>query len=65
MILAWRLGDRRLLAASCRKCGKLFQGNAFRYHLRNLRDAKPYIDRRCPDCKWGTKLKGKRNVATG
>jgi hypothetical protein len=62
MNVAWRLGARRLLAASCWKCGKLLPGSAFHYHMRCARDVKPYIDRRCADCKWGTSVKGKRSA---
>lgn len=57
---AWKLGGRALLAASCRRCGKLFPGRVFMRHIRNTKDSVPYIDRRCPDCKWGFKVKGKR-----
>lgn len=60
---AWRLGGRILLAATCLKCGKLFQGNRFGRHVRSIRDRIAYVDRRCPDCKWGAKLKGRKDVA--
>ncbi len=53
------VGHRTLLAASCLGCGKLFPGSAFRYFPRRLNDRRAYIDRRCPNCKWGAKLKGK------
>ena len=54
-----RLGARRLLAATCRKCGGLFPGSAFGYHRRNARDLRAYVDQRCTNCKWGYKVKGK------
>jgi RNase P subunit RPR2 len=54
-----RLGARTVLAASCRKCGKLFQGNVFGYRFRNKRDRFAYIDQRCVNCKWGWRVKGK------
>lgn len=57
---ALALGGRRLLAMSCWRCGKLLPGNKFGYHYRNFKDKRPYVDRRCVDCKWGLKLKGKR-----
>jgi RNase P subunit RPR2 len=57
---AWILGRRTLLAATCRKCKKLLPGSAFGYHLRNMRDKHEYIDRRCTDCKWGIKVKGRQ-----
>ena len=57
-----RLGNRRLLAATCRRCGHLFQGTAFHYHRRNSRDKADYIDQRCPNCKWGSRVKGKRDA---
>lgn len=53
-----RLGNRRLLAATCRKCGKLFSGNVFQWRYRNRRDRLPYIDQRCANCKWGWRVKG-------
>jgi hypothetical protein len=53
----WQLGSRRLLAATCYKCGKLFSGTAYNRHLRNKRDRIPYVDRRCTNCKWGTRAK--------
>jgi len=56
------LGSRRLLAATCWRCGKFLQGNKFHWHYRNRRDKAPYIDRRCVDCKWGSRVKGKRNA---
>jgi RNase P subunit RPR2 len=59
---AWQLGGRSLIAASCRRCGKLFSGKSFHRHWRNGRDKAPYIDRRCPDCKWGSRVKGNRNA---
>jgi phage FluMu protein Com len=55
------IGNRTVLALSCGKCAKLLPGSAYGYHTRNFRDKAAYIDRRCPDCKWGAKLKGKRN----
>jgi RNase P subunit RPR2 len=57
-----RLGGRTLLAATCRKCGKLFQGTAFHFHIRNSRDQIAYVDQRCTNCKWGGKVKGRREV---
>lgn len=53
-----QLGGRRLIAASCFKCGRLFDGSRFHRHRRNRRDPAAYVDRRCPNCKWGAKLKG-------
>ena len=53
------LGGRTLLAMSCWKCGKLLPANRFHWHVRNLRDKRPYIDRRCVDCKWSWRVKGK------
>lgn len=53
------LGRRTVLAATCRKCGKLKQGKEFDFRVRNARDKWPYIDQRCTNCKWGAKLKGK------
>jgi hypothetical protein len=55
-----RIGRRTLVAASCRKCGKFMQGNSFGRHARKLSDPRPYLDLRCVNCKWGAKLKGKR-----
>jgi hypothetical protein len=52
-----RIGGRRLLAASCRKCGKFMQGNKFGRHPRKLSDPRPYLDLRCVNCKWGAKVK--------
>jgi len=57
-----RLGSRTLLAASCIRCGRFLPGSQFHWHVRNRRDSKAYIDRRCPDCKWGVKVKGKRSA---
>jgi hypothetical protein len=51
------LGNRTLLAASCRKCGKFMQGNVFDYRLRKARDRVAYIDQRCTNCKWGWRVK--------
>ena len=56
--LAFTLGGRQLLAMTCWKCGKLMPGAKFGYHLRNRRDHRAYIDRRCTNCKWGSKVKG-------
>lgn len=61
-MIAWKLGDRTLLAASCFRCGKFFPGDRFHKHRRNATDKKDYIDRRCADCKWGSRVKGKRNA---
>lgn len=47
-----RLGARRVLAASCLRCGKFCQGSEFRYHLRNTKDKRAYIDKRCGSCQW-------------
>jgi RNase P subunit RPR2 len=55
---ALALGGRTLLAMTCRRCGNLLPGKAFGFHLRNLRDKRPYVDRRCTNCKWGLKAKG-------
>jgi RNase P subunit RPR2 len=55
-----RLGGRTLLAATCRRCGKLLPGTAFRFHIRNQRDRIAYVDQRCTNCKWGMRVKGKR-----
>lgn len=52
------IGQRTLLAANCRKCGKFMQGKVFGRHRRNMRDHFPYLDLRCTNCKWGAKLKG-------
>lgn len=60
---AWRLGGRRLIAASCSGCGKFLPGERFSRHIRNSRDGVPYIDRRCADCKWGWKAKRKKRKA--
>jgi RNase P subunit RPR2 len=57
------LGSRTLLAASCRKCGKLFPGSAFQWRWRNSRDKAAYIDQRCSNCKWGAKLKGRTEAS--
>lgn len=54
-----RIGRRTLIAATCRKCGKFFQGKVFHRHPRKLSDRRPYLDLRCVNCKWGAKLKGK------
>lgn len=53
-----RLGARTLLAASCRKCGRLFPGATFQFRVRNHRDRHAYIDQRCTNCKWGYRVKG-------
>ncbi len=45
---------------TCWRCGKFLQGSKFGYHLRKPRDKHAYVDRRCVDCKWGIKVKGKR-----
>lgn len=47
-----RLGRRRLLAATCLRCGQFCQGEQFRYHRRNTTDKHAYIDRRCGACQW-------------
>lgn len=47
-----RIGARTVLAATCLRCGELRPGSAFRYHRRNTRDKKAYIDRRCGTCQW-------------
>lgn len=47
-----RIGGRTVLAATCLRCGTLTQGSAFRYHLRNAKDKRAYIDRRCGACQW-------------
>lgn len=60
--IAWKLGARVLLASSCRRCGKLLPASAFHRHFRNAKDRIAYIDRRCSNCKWGYRVKGKRNV---
>jgi len=52
------LGERTLLAMTCWRCGKLLPGNKFHYHVRNNRDKRPYVDRRCANCKWGLRVKG-------
>lgn len=54
------LGARRLLAATCRKCGALLPGSAFAFRVRNMRDRHAYIDQRCGNCRFGHKVKGKR-----
>lgn len=46
------LGQRRLLAATCLRCGTLCPGSAFRYHRRNTTDKHAYIDQRCGTCQW-------------
>jgi hypothetical protein len=51
-----RLGPRILLAMSCWRCGVLMPGNAFHRYPRKLNDRRPYIDRRCANCKWGAKV---------
>jgi hypothetical protein len=56
MSTAWRLGGRVLLAGTCLKCGRLCTGE-FKRHLRNSKDKRAYIDRRCVNCKWGAKRK--------
>lgn len=56
------LGGRTVLALSCWRCGKLFQGNKFGYHVRNAKDKRAYIDRRCVDCKWGARAKRRRDA---
>jgi hypothetical protein len=53
------LGSRTLLAMSCRRCGILMPGKAFHRYPRRLNDRRPYIDRRCANCKWGASVKGK------
>jgi RNase P subunit RPR2 len=60
LTVAWRLGGRVLLAASCRRCGGLFSGSSFHRHFRNAKDKIAYIDRRCTNCKWSYRVKGKR-----
>lgn len=55
--VAPRIGHRTLLAASCLGCGKLFQGSDFRRYSRRVNDRRPYLDLRCPNCKWGAKAK--------
>jgi hypothetical protein len=52
-----QIGSRTLLAASCLKCGKFFQGNQFSRRPRKIRDRRPYLDLRCANCKWGAKVK--------
>lgn len=52
-----RIGNRTLLAASCLGCGKLLPGNAFGRHARRRLDIRAYLDLRCPNCKWGAKVK--------
>ena len=47
-----------MLAMTCWRCGKLLPGNKFHYHVRNNRDKRPYVDRRCANCKWGLRVKG-------
>lgn len=47
-----RIGTRTLLAATCLRCGRLFQGAEFRYHLRSRKDKHAYVDRRCGSCQW-------------
>jgi RNase P subunit RPR2 len=56
------IGSRTVLAASCRKCGKMVQGKTFDYRIRKLRDRVAYIDQRCVNCKWGWRVKGRRDV---
>lgn len=63
MSAAWTLGGRRLVAATCLRCGKMFEGKVYGRHVRKLRDSRPYIDRRCTNCKWGARVKGKRTDA--
>lgn len=53
------LGGRTLLAMTCWKCGILLPGKRFGYHYRNPRDKRPYVDRRCANCKWGMKVNGR------
>lgn len=38
----------------------MLPANKFGYHFRNYRDKRPYVDRRCSNCKWGSRVKGKR-----
>ena len=53
-----RIGNRTVLAASCRKCGTLVSGKSFHWSVRNRRDKHAYIDQRCVNCKWGYRVKG-------
>lgn len=61
--LAWKLGGRRLLGLSCVRCGKFLPGEKFKSHRRNSKDQIEYVDRRCLDCKWGSRAKRKREEA--
>lgn len=54
-----RIGPRMVVAATCLKCGELFSGHRFGRHIRKAGEV-PYIDRRCPDCKWGLRVKNRR-----
>lgn len=47
-----RIGARTVLAATCLRCGEFVSGAVFRYHLRNSKDKRAYIDRRCGKCQW-------------
>lgn len=47
-----RIGARTVVAATCLRCGRFTQGSVFRWHRRNARDSKAYIDRRCGTCQW-------------
>lgn len=53
------LGRRTLIAMTCWGCGKFLPGSTYGFHTRNVRDKSAYIDRRCTNCKWGAKLKGR------
>lgn len=58
--VALRLGGRTLLAMTCYGCGQFLLADRFKRHIRNKKDKVDYIDRRCVNCKWGTRVNGRR-----
>jgi RNase P subunit RPR2 len=54
---ALQLAGRPLIAMTCYGCGKFLPGEKFKRHSRNTRDKVEYVDRRCVDCKWGSRVK--------
>lgn len=49
---AMQVGERTVVAMSCRQCGKLKSGDQFPRYRRSFKDRMSYVSRRCRTCWW-------------